>query len=427
MTMHIPFQTDRSFYSKEEGGHPVIKQMLLKDRILTDKERKNLAILEVIRKNGPISRTDISKITELNIVTVSNYVNHYIKKGLVVEGELDESTGGRKPVLVELNPKAGCVVGVGLNMLNMVGVLVDLEINVITEIKQVREPENSERVIEKMVDLAAKIISESEVDKTKLVGVGVGVPGIIDERGRTIRWPQSLGEKDISVCLSIKDTFEKRLNIPTFVENDANAAVLGEKWLGLDRDVRHMIYMFSGVGIGIIINGEIYRGATGAAGELGVSSLKASRDEILAMTYGLGRWEMDLGMTRRAQELVEKGNPTLLKDLSGGDPKKITFKELVHAIKEKDALALRIVDEGGLALGKKIAFLVNLLNPEVVVIGGGVEDCGAPLLDAIKMAVKEWAVEEAASHVKIIPSAFSENAVALGVVGIVAREVFAQA
>ncbi len=79
---------------------PMIKQILLKDRILTDKERKNLAILEVIRKNGPMSRMDISKNTELNIVTVSNYGNHYIKKGLVIEGELDESTGGREPALV---------------------------------------------------------------------------------------------------------------------------------------------------------------------------------------------------------------------------------------------------------------------------------------------------------------------------------------
>ncbi len=405
----------------------MIKQMLLKDRILTDKERKNLAILEVIRKNGPISRTDISKMTELNIVTVSNYVNHYIKKGLVIEGELDESTGGRKPVLVELNPKSGYIVGVGLNMLNMVGVLVDLEINVITEVKQERVPENSERVIEGMVELAAKIIAESDVDKTKLVGVGVGIPGIIDERGRTIRWPQSLGEKDISVCLSIKDSFERRLNIPTFVENDANAAVLGEKWLGLDRDVRHMVYMFSGVGIGIIVNGEIYRGATGAAGELGISSLKAPREEILGITQGLGRWEMDLGMTRLARELTAKGEPTVMRDLAGGDPQKITFKELVKAVKEKDRLALRLVEEGGYALGKKIAFLVNLLNPEVVVIGGGVEDCGAVLLDAVKTAVKEWSVEEASAHVKIIPSAFGENAVALGVVGIVAREVFAQA
>ena len=406
---------------------PMIKQILLKDRILTDKERKNLAILEVIRKNGPISRTDISKITELNIVTVSNYVNHYIKKGLVVEGELDESTGGRKPVLVELNSKAGYIVGVGLNMMSIVGVLVDLEINVIAELKKERPPENSEAVIESMVEMASEIIEKAEIDKEKIVGVGVGVPGIIDERGRTIRWPQSLGEKDLSVCLSIKDTFEKRLNIPTFVENDANAAVLGEKWLGLDRDVRHMLYMFSGVGCGILINGEIYRGATGAAGELGINSPKASKETAHEMATQLGRWEMDIGMVQTAKEALAKGERSLMRDFTGGEPAKLGFKEIVRGVKEKDALALKVVEKAGFELGKKIAFLANLFNPEIVVIGGGIEDCGAPLLDAIKTAVKEWAVEEASAQVKVIPSAFGENAVALGVVGIVAREVFAQA
>lgn len=405
----------------------MIKQILLKDRILTDKERKNLSILEVIRKNGPISRTDISKITELNIVTVSNYVNHYIKKGLVVEGELDESTGGRKPVLVELNPKAGYIVGVGLNMLSVVGVLVDLEINVIAEVKRERIPENSETVIQNMVDMAQEIIEKADIDKNKIVGVGVGVPGIIDERGRTIRWPQSLGEKDLSVCLSIKDTFEKRLNIPTFVENDANAAVLGEKWLGLDRDVRHMLYMFSGVGCGVLINGEIYRGATGAAGELGITSHRAAKDYASQIAPQLGRWEMDLGMVRAATENMEKGGTSMLRDFVHGDLSKLSFKEIVRGVKEKDALTLKIVEQQGTELGKKIAFLVNLLNPEIVVIGGGIEDCGAPLLDAVKHSVKEWSVEESSSQVKIIPSAFGENAVALGVVGIVAREVFAQA
>lgn len=409
-----------------ERGNVMIKQML-KDRTHTDKERKNLAILETVRKNGPISRTDISKLTELNIVTVSNYVNHYIKKGLVVEGELDESTGGRKPVLVELNPKAGYIVGVGLNMLSMVGVLVDLEINVITEIRRERAPENSEKVINQMVDLAAEIIEKAEIDKTKIVGVGVGVPGIIDEKGRTIRWPQSLGDKDISVCSSIKDTFERKLNIPAFVENDANAAVLGEKWLGLDRDVRHMVYMFSGVGCGILVNEEIYRGAAGASGELGITSTKAAKDDAFDMATGLGRWEMDIGMVRTAQESISAGKKSVLSEYVDGDLSKLSFKDIIKGAKEKDAVAIEAVEKAGHALGKKVAFIVNLLNPEVVVIGGGIEDCGAVLLDVIKEEVKEWSVEEAASQVKIIPSAFGENAVALGVVGIVTREVFAQA
>ncbi|MBI4399032.1 MAG: ROK family protein [Candidatus Omnitrophica bacterium] len=406
----------------------LIKQTLLKDRVLTDKERKNLAILEVIRKNGPISRTDISKITEFNIVTVSNYVNHYIKKGLVVEGELDESTGGRKPILVELNPKATYIVGVGLNMLSIVGVLVDLETNVLYEVKQERRPENSEAMIEKMIQMTEEIIEKSGIEKQKIAGLGVAIPGIIDEKGRTIRWPGALGTKDATVCISIKDLFEKRLNIPTFVENDANAAVLGEKWLGLDRDVRHMIYMFSGVGCGIIINGEIYRGATGAAGELGITTNNPKYTDLIKTSAAqLGRWKMDLDIAAVAKDSIRQGHKSVLTDTVKGKIDEITIKEVIAASKEKDDVATAAIEEGGRNLGRKIAFLVNFLNPEIVVIGGGIEDCGSILLDAIKQEVKEWAVEEAANFVKIIPSAFGENAVALGVVGIVAREVFAQA
>src|SRR3989338_6501953 len=115
-----------------------------------------------------------------------------------------------------------------------------------------------------------------------------------------------------------------------------------------------------------------------------------------------------------------------MRDYAGGDISKIGFRDIVRAVKEKDPLALKIVEHGGLILGKKVAFLINLLNPEIVVIGGGVEDCGAPFLDAVKNAVRDWAVQEASSRVNIIPSAFGKNAVALGAVGIVAREVFAQ-
>jgi len=396
--------------------------------MLTDKERKNLAILEAIRKNGPISRTDISKLTEFNIVTVSNYVNHYIKKELVIEGDLDESTGGRKPVLVELNPNAAYVIGLGLNMMSMVGLLVDLGTNIIYEIKREKAPENSEQMIQDLIKLCDEIIEKSGVEKEKVVGIGVAVPGIIDERGRTIRWPGALGSKDLSVCMSIKDSFEKHFNIPTFTENDANAAVLGEKWLGLDRDVRNMIYMFSGVGIGILIDGQVYRGASGAAGELGIfSPSKSDQESLKPSALNLGRWEMDLGMCDMAREALKAGEKSSLKDIVNNDFEKITIKEIIKASRDKDPLAIRIIEEAGKNLGRKVAFLVNLLNPEIVVVGGGIEDCGAILLDSMKTAIKEWAIEEAGNIVKVIPSAFGENSIALGVVGTVVREIFTQA
>lgn len=406
----------------------MIKTGLPKDRILSDKERKNLAILEVIRKEGPISRTDISKVTEFNIVTVSNYVNHYIKKGLVVEGELDESTGGRKPVLVELNAKAGYIIGIGLNMLNIVGILADLSTNVVYEVKRERMPENTEKVIELLVEMTTEIFQKSGIEASKIVGIGIGVPGVIDEKGRTVRWPGLLGTKDVSVCVSIKETFEQKFKIPCFVENDANAAVLGEKWLGLDREVRHMVYMFSGVGCGILIDGEIYRGASGASGELGIYSAQPNHaKDVVAQEEQLGRWEMELGMLGKARKIVENGTPSKLKDLSGSKPDHLHMKHIVEAVKANDAQTVKLAEEAGYALGKKIAFLINLLNPEVIVIGGGIEACGAVLLDAVKTAVKTWALEEAVNNVKIIPSAFGDKSVAYGVVGIVEREVFAQA
>ncbi len=410
----------------------MIKQLALTDRVLTDKERKNLAILEAIRKSGPISRTDISRLTEFNIVTVSNYVNHYIRKGLVVEGELDESTGGRKPVLVELNPKAGYIVGAGLNMLNMVGVLVNLEATVLLELKRPRPPQNTEQSIRELADLVDEIIQkgvkEKGIEASKLLGIGVAIPGVIDPRGHTIRWPGLIGTRDASVVISVKDIFEKRFGVPAFVENDANAAVFGEKWLGLDRDVRHMLYMFSGMGSGVLIDGEIYRGASGAAGELGVYSVQPkNQDWVLANMEGLGRWEADVGISRHARGLIEGGKASKIKDLVGGDLKKVTVKEVMQAARDGDAVASQAIEEGAAALGRKIAFLVNLLNPEVVMIGGGIENCGNLFLDAVKTSVKEWGLEEATGSLKIIPSAFGENSVALGVVGIVVREVFAQA
>lgn len=406
----------------------MLRPGLQKDRILSDKERKNLAILEVIRKEGPISRTDISKVTEFNIVTVSNYVNHYIKKGMVVEGELDESTGGRKPVLVELNAKAGYIIGIGLNMLNIVGILADLGTNVVYEVKRERMPENTEKVISLLVEMTTEIFEKGGVEPGKIVGIGIGLPGVIDERGRTVRWPGLLGTKDVSVCISIKEVFEQKFKVPCFVENDANSAVLGEKWLGLDREVRHMIYMFSGVGCGILIDGEIYRGASGASGELGIYSASPDHQkEIAAQEEQLGRWEMELGMLGKAKKIIENATPTKLKDLAGGKAQDLRMKHIVEAVKANDPYAVKLAEEAGYSLGKKIAFLINLLNPEVVVIGGGIEACGAVLLDSVKVAVKSWALEEAVNNVKIIPSAFGDKAVAYGVVGIVEREVFAQA
>lgn len=402
----------------------MIKQVLEQDRIRSEKERKNIAIFETIRKHGAISKSRISYLTDVNIVTVSHYIENYIKRGLVREGSIDDSTGGRKSVLIELNPKAGYIVGVGLNVLNTIGIVTDLEMNVLHELKRDRPPRNDEDVLEHLADTAEAVIQEAGINRDKIAAVGVGIPGAINALGRTITWPQGLGEKDVSARQSVQEIFEKKLRIPTFVENDANAAAFAEKWLGFDRDIRHMLYMFSGVGVGIITNGEIYRGGRGCAGELGIANAHAKKEHTQEIAPQLGRWEIDLGMVAHSKNLIEQGHKSFMTDYVEGDLSRLTFKEIDRALQEGDALAMRVAEKAGIELGKKVAFLVNLLDPEIVVIGGGIENCGEPLMGPLKKTVREWAMDFQA---KIMPSAFGENAVALGVAGIVEREVFAKA
>ncbi len=388
------------------------------DEIMTDRERKNWAILDLIRRKGPITRTEISKETELNIVTVSNYINSYIQKGLVVEGGLDVSSGGRRPVMVELNPKAGFVLGVGLDLFNVIGVLTDLQANVLVKVKKTRPSGSEDMVVDTLIDLVEELIKKSELENSKIKGLGVGIPGIVDRRVGTIRWPNQMGSIYIS---TLKGLLEQKFGVPTFIENDATVAACGEREFELESGVQDLLYMYSGVGSGMIINGQIYRGASGCAGELGIANLSEGEKEKWG---GLGRWEADLGIASKSKEAIKKGEKTKILDLANGDVNKITMKTVIDAAKEGDSLASKLVEEAGVELGIRIAYLVNFLNPEVLVIGGGIERAGAVLLDAIKRTVRARTFEEMANVVRIVPTQLGEDSVAMGAVSLVIQEIF---
>ena len=363
-----------------------IKDALAFDKILSDKQRKNLSILELVIKRGPISRTDISRLTGLNIVTVSNYINEFIEKELVIEKGFDVSTGGRRPTLVELNPKFGYIIGVGLTALNIVGILVDSKMQVICEVKKERPVENSEAVIDKLVETVEEVLSKSKVDASKIKGLGIGIPGVIDEEGQTIRWLGAMGLSVVSISgVSLKDIFEKEFDIPTLVEHDAACGVFGERWFGFEADIKDMIYMYTGVGCGLIINGQIYRGSTGSAGELGIfNPAEANEEERRRESANLGTWELDLGVIYQAKKALKEGAKSRIFELAGNDPDKINLSSVIEASRAGDKLANELLETAGRQLGRKISFLVNLLNPEVVVIGGGIEQAGAVFLDSVK-------------------------------------------
>lgn len=394
-------------------------------RELSDKERKNFAILDIIRKKGPVARTEISKFTGFNIVTVSNYIDHYIKNGLVSEEGFDDSTGGRKPMMVNLNQKSAYVLGVGFDMVDIMGVITDLRGEVIFQVRRKKPTEIGRILVDNLMDIVHELLSKSSLEREKIKGIGLAVAGIIDKENRTIRWPGPLGTQDVVVSVSLWDEFANRFSLPLLIENDADCAVFGEQWLALSPELKDVIYMYSGVSCGIMIHGQVYTGSSGVAGEFGILNPNAlNKYDWKDYGYGLGRWTIELGMLDNLEELQKKHRTSMIFKLAKNKAKEVTFATIVEAAHKKDELAIKLLAKAGEDLGKKVAFLVNLLNPQVVVIGGGIERAGLPLMDSLKKTVKDWAFEEASRVLKIIPAQLAENAVPLGAASLMIKNYF---
>lgn len=390
-----------------------IKQgKLFHHRSLSDKERKNLAILELVRKRGPISRTEISHVTDINIVSVSNYVKDYISKGILLETGCDVSTGGRRPELVELNAKNLYVVGLDIGTANIISVLTDFSANVVHKYRSNAPAGNVNESTSSCIESIRNLLKESGIDKEKIRAVGIGASASSEHFYPTI------------------DAIKKEFGMDAFIGSDAACAAFGEKELNPKAGAEDLLYMYSDVGCGIIIKGDVYFGAGGSAGEIQISREHISKEEEMLYfrsSQYLKSWGMDLGITRMAKHEIEKGIGTKIVACAKGNIKNINTEVVIEAARQDDEIAIDIVRNAGTNLGVRIAYLVNLFNPEVVVIGGGVEKAGELVLDPIRKTVRKLAFSEQASIVKIITSALGEDAVSLGAASLAIREIFLKA
>lgn len=403
--------------------------MKLDAGLLSERSRKNLAILDAIRRAGPISKAEISKSVGLNVVTISNYIDELLRLHLVLEKDLDVSGGGRRPVLLGLNPEAGLSIGVGTNLFSTVAVSVDLSGKIFTHMKIDKKTSDVKEVVNSILEIIRKTLDSIE-SKDKIKGIGLGIAGIIDKEKDSVRWPQKLADSYnyATITLPLKDIIEKEFGLPCLIENDATAACFGEQWLTLSPEVKNVLFLFSGVGCGIMINGDIYHGSTGCAGEISIYNQAEDKDFNCAAGNPcfLKRWEADLGMTEEAKRILKSGNKSSKILARAGTLDNITLRDIFDAAKAKDEIAVSIVKNAGKRLGIRAAYLVNIFNPQVLIIGGGMEEVSEILLDVVRRAVSEWAFEEMAREVKIIPSSLGENAVALGAANLVIRQVFSQ-
>ncbi|MFA5356631.1 MAG: ROK family protein [Candidatus Omnitrophota bacterium] len=389
---------------------------------LTEKEKRNIDILEALRRHGPLSRPDISKELGINVVTISSYIDDFIRNKLVLEKDLDISEGGRRPSLLDLNSQGGYIIGVGFNLVNMVGLLMDLKGHIITKTQIARPRPSLNEITGCILEIISEILKRSKEYAADIRGVGIGMAGLINKKTGSIRWPEKTGKyyTYASVDIPIAELVQKEFNLHALIENDATCACFGEYWLNLKGEFKNVIYLFSGVGCGIIINGDIYTGSHGYAGETSIYNYKEDGlfncDE--AKGCFLKRSEMDLGITEDFKAMLSRE-----KRVSGDN---IELKNIFTAAKSGDALAEAALGRAAKRLGIRAAHIVNLLNPEVVIIGGGLEEAGEDFLHQVNKAIKEWCFRETAEDLKVVYSQLRENAVAIGAASLVTQKVFAK-
>jgi len=407
---------------------------------MTERNRRNLEILDAIRKKREISRTDIATLTGINIVSISNYVNNYIKKRLVYETGFDTSTGGRRPELVKLNKEYSYSIGVDLGSphivegTSIIACLLDTSAKIVAKEKILKTEDSPEELTEKVIKLIASLIKKSGIQKDKIKGIGMGIWGPLDRHKGTARY--AVEEGGTISYVAMKDAISNKFNIQTIVEHDSMVAALGEKWVGIgfDEDVSNILFMCSDSSVGLIIRGELYCGFTKSAGELNinppVADIKGRRNCWEGYDYGccLRSRGIDLGISLSTKRYFEEhsNKKSKILDIVKGDLNKITIGTIIKASKDKDEIAMELLQRAGSYLGAKIAYLINLFNPQAVVIGRGIEKADDVLLSSIRKTVELWGYEEAVKVTKIVPTSLGEDVVAIGAGVLIIQDMFAE-
>lgn len=277
------------------------------------------------------------------------------------------------------------------------------------------EPTHSEAgasdVVDRLVGLAERAIATTrrEAPGAEILGVGVGAPGPLDTKRGVVLLTPNLGW----VNMPLRQLIHDRLGLPAALDNDANCAVLGEWWVGAARGARHAIGITIGTGIGggLIIDGQLYHGASDVAGEIGHTTIDTEGRRCKCGNYGcLEAYASGPNIALRAVEELEAGAESRLRGLVGGDLGKITAQTVYQAAADGDELALEVVNDTAKVLGVGIGNLLNVFNPEVVVVCGGVTLAGDHLFEPLRREVARRAFKPAVTACRIVPGELAGTA-----------------
>lgn len=372
-------------------------------------------IFSNIFHNGPITQREISRTAGLSFATVTSIVSGLERKGIVKRSVESSTNGGRPAALYKCNSTYRYVMGIEARKDELLFIVSDLEGDVLN---QKRIPFDKKIGKDGFLDLlirgANEQISNFKGRVAKFLGVGVGAAGLVNPNDGSVAILSHLSNWG---SIPLKEVLEEKLGLKVFVHNLAAAAVLGESWYGLGRGRANFLYLSvtDGVGGGIVINGQLYTGTSGTAGEFGHITVDDHGPICTCGNVGCLETFISIpNIIESARKSLDDGVSSAIKEIAGGDLNAIAFSTLVEAAKREDKLAYKLFTDVGRYLGEGVVSLVNLLNPEMIVIGGDLVQAGNLILDPVNDVLKRQALEVARKSVEIVFSELGGSASALG-------------
>jgi N-acetylglucosamine repressor len=367
-------------------------------------------LIELVRRFGPISRAELSRQSQISAPTVSAIVGQLLARGTFSEVALAPSSGGRPPVLLQLNPQSGYAVGIKLRDDGLTTVVCDLDTGVIaTDETPAALIGNPKAAIEAVEQATRRVLRSAGIAKGKVLGVGIGLPGVIDSLRGSCQFSHLLQWHEVELAVPL----QRRLRLPVWVDNDVNTLAIAEKWTGDGISARHFVTLSvgRGLGLGLVIDRSVYRGAVGGAGEFG---------HVIVDPDGP---ECECGRSGCLEALV--GERALLRQVGALLSREITRAELISLAAAGDGATLQVLTDASRLLGLAVANVMTLLNPELVIICGEGTQLGAPFLDSVVAAVRDLPFAGLGKQIEVKVQQWGDDAWAVGAATLVLRESFA--
>ncbi len=397
------------------------------------REANNTLVLRVIRQHGPLARVAIARRTGLSRTTVSSIVDGLLAEGVVREGETLSAapSGGRRPTLVHFNESAGVILGVDIGRTHFTLLATDLHAHVIARQSGPWDTDLGPDVcLPRLIGTIRQLISESQLDWDRVVGVGVGIPGPVDATlNMLVAPPRMAGWGGVDVTGILRAA----LGAPVLLNNDANLGALAESRYGAAIGASDFAYVKvgTGIGCGLVIDGKIYRGSSGVAGEFG--HFTVINDGPLCDCGNRGCLEAVAGAPQIVRLALSagygQGEATARATANGKAPQptqdtEVDVAEVIQAALRGDPACLSAVRRAAELIGVALAGLVNLVNPSVILLDGSVSRAGELLLDPIREAIRERSLLAASRAARVQASALGDSAIALGAATMVIDAIF---